>query len=184
MARVEGYEVDVPLLMIYWYAETCTPSNVIILDSTIAFPIDLDDKDRWDAFQFDIRNAKTVATNTSGNRTFCAPKKARDAWIYAVSQALLVFEKENAKARKSARQVSPVRQLSHRPQSPPHDEIWARDHIVSPGSKNSPRRKRLSSPPRMASPPTSPTSHNHKSQANRRNSARVVATYPPQVPSK
>ena len=180
MAKVEGYEVDVPLLMIFWYAETYTPSNVIILDSTVAFPIDLEDRDRWDAFRFDIRNAKTVATSTSGNRTFCAPKKARDAWIYATSQALLVFEKENAKARKAARQVSPIRQMSHQPQSPPI-EIWARDRMVSPVGKHSNRKKGLSSPPRMASPPTSPTSHNHKSHADQRKSPRAAATYPPQM---
>lgn len=169
--------------MIYWYAETYTPSNVIILDSTVTFPIDMEDKERWDAFRFDIRNAKTVATNSSGNRTFCAPKKARDAWIYATSQALLVFEKENAKARKAARRVSPLPQMSHRPTSPPLEEIWSGDRIVSPG-KNSPKRNGLSSPPRMASPPTSPTSHNHKSRVARRTAPRAAATYPPQAPSK
>lgn len=167
MARLEGYEVDVPLLMIYWYAGTSTPSNVIILDSTVAFPIDIEDKDRWDAFRFDIRNAKTVATNTSVSRTFCAPKKARDAWIYAISQALLIYEKENDKARKAAiletRRVSPLPQMSHRPKSPPYEEVWSADRFASPGN-NSPIKKGPPSPPRMASPPTSPTSRNHKSR--------------------
>lgn len=62
------------------YAASPTPSTVIVLDSTVVFPVDLDDKSRWDAFRFDVHNARTVVTNMTINRTFSAPtKKARDA---------------------------------------------------------------------------------------------------------
>lgn len=170
MATLEGFEVDVPLLMIYWYEGTSSPSNVIILDSTVAFPIDIDDKLRWDSFRFDIRNARSVASNTTMNRTFCAPKKARDAWIYAISQALLMYEKANDKARKAsarangARQVSPQPPMYCRQMTPPYEEVWSGDRFVSPEKgatiKGSIGLSR--SPPRMPStcPPTSPKSRN------------------------
>jgi len=155
--------------MIYWYAGSPTPSNVIILDSTVAFSVDMEDKAAWDAFRFDIRNAKTVASNTTASRTFCAPKKARDAWIYAISQALLSFEKENAKVRKAAAtKISPrIRLLPvshHHPNSPPrYEESWS--SAAFPSGRSSPSKKGMSSPPRPGSPPTSPTSRNYKSHA-------------------
>ena len=176
-----------PLLMIYWYQGTSSPSNVIILDSTVAFPIDMEDKLRWDAFRFDIRNARSVATNTTISRTFCAPKKARDAWIYAISQALLMYEKANDKARKAAQQASDARRVSPqpmlcRPMSPPFEEVWSGDRFVS---SSNPPKKRLSSPPRMPSPPTSP-----KSRTTRRPATAAAAkkTVPrpgsPQLPKQ
>ena len=187
MAKLEGFEVDVPLLMIYWNAGTSAPSNVIILDSTVAFPIDLDDKERWDAFRFDVRNARSVATNKTVNRTFCAPKKARDAWIYAISQALLIYEKENDKARKAAAvQANEARRLAPqpmvcRPMNPPIDEIWSGDRFVTP-VKGSLPRKGLSSPPRVPSPPGSPRSRN--SWSTKRSIPRPAAATPsPPKPS-
>lgn len=179
MAKLEGFDVDVPLLMIYWYQGTSAPSNVIILDSTVAFPIDMDDQMGWDAFRFDIRNARTVASNTTLNRTFCAPKKARDAWIYAISQALLVYEKANDKARKAqaneARRVSP-QPLLCRPLSPPLEEVWSGDRFVSPKGS----LKRVSIAPRIGSPPTSPKSRNAKNRLAKRNS--VPRNSSPQLP--
>lgn len=167
-------------MMIYWYSGTSTPSNVIILDSTVAFPIDLDDKERWDAFRFDVRNARTVTTNSTVNRTFCAPKKARDTWIYAISQALLIYEKANDKARKAAIKVSEARRVTPqpmlcRPMSPPFEEVWSGDRFVSPG-KGSPPRK---SPPRAPSPPSSPRSRNAKSRSIKRSIPRPAS---PQLP--
>lgn len=159
MARVDGYEVDVPLLMIYWYSATPTPSNVIVLDSTVVFPIDLEDKTSWDAYRFDIRNARTVTTNSTVNRTFTAPKKARDVWIYAISQALLMYEKANDKARKAAanqtRTMSPVPSLGQQKSSP--YEVWSRDGFVSPPKKDP--------CPRTASPPKNPAPWNPKTRS-------------------
>lgn len=170
MANLQGYEVDVPLLMIFWYAESSSPSNVIILDSTVAFPIDIDDKDRWDAYRFDIRNAKTVSTNTTVNRTFCAPKKARDAWIYAISNALLVYSKANDKARKAALVKNEARRIVPqmvRPKSPPYDDVWSSENCVAP-NKRFTAKKGLSSPPRLSTPPTSPMSRSPKSRTTKR----------------
>jgi len=182
MAKLEGFDVDVPLLMIYWFSGSSDPSNVIILDSTVAFPVDLEDKEQWDAYRFDIRNARTVATNTEVNRTFCAPKKARDAWIYAISQALLVYEKANDKARKAAlfasseaRRVSPQQPMQYRPKSPSFaDEAWSGERFVSP-SRASPTKKRTCSPPKKESPPRSPSSTRTKHVVPRANSAHFVA---------
>lgn len=139
MARVDGFEVDVPLLMTYWSSGSSTPSSVIILNSTVVFPIDKEDKEQWDAYQFEVRNARAVTTNSTVNRMFTAPKKARDAWIYAISQALLMYEKANDKARKAAaatataayhesqrltHSLSPML-MHHRPEHPSF-EVWPR----------------------------------------------------------
>ena len=174
-----------PLLMVYWNSGTSAPSNVIILDSTVAFPIDLDDKEQWDAYRFDVRNARSVATNATVNRTFCAPKKARDAWIYAISQALLIYEKENDKARKAAvqaneaRRVTPHQSMGFLPTNPPFEDVWSRDRLGSSG-KGCPPQRRLSSPPRMPSPPISPKKRISTSWPSKRNIPKPAAA--PQVP--
>ena len=155
MARVDGYTVDVPLLMVYWYATSPTPSTVIVLDSTVVFPVDMEDKLRWDAFRFDIRNAKTVTTNTTIDRVFTAPKKARDSWMYVISQALLMYEKASAKARKESIIANEARRCS----PPHHEEFWAGESFVTaanPLHQSPPRRRPI------ASPPTSPASRNSR----------------------
>ena len=157
--------------MIYWYPGTANPSNVIILDATVAVPIDIDDNEKWDSFRFEIRNAKTVSTNLAVYRTFCTTKKARDAWIYAISQALLVYEKANDKARKAAiqankeaRRVGP-QQISCCPKSPPFDDVWSGERFISTNQNSSPLKKGMSTPSRMGSPPTSPTSRNARNRS-------------------
>jgi hypothetical protein len=160
MARVDGFEVDVPLLMIYWYSGTATPSTVIVLDSTVVFPLDMDDKQSCYAYQFDIRNARTVTTNATINRCFAAPKKARDAWMYAISQALLMYEKEHDRARKAAllasseaRRVNPLPLLSR---SPTCVEVWNGGDRFGGSPNQRSLKSRVPSPPRLESPPTSP----------------------------
>ena len=94
-AKVQGYDVDVPLLLIYWYNTSTTPSSVLLLDSTVVIPIDKEPKDKWNAARFDIVHARQTENATmKTTRTFTAPRKARDTWVYAISQALLVHEKE------------------------------------------------------------------------------------------
>lgn len=164
MARVDGFETDVPLLMIYWYSGLSTPSNVIVLDSTVVFPVDMDDKKHLDAFRFEIRNARTVSTNSTVNRTFAAPKKARDAWMYAISQALLMYEKANDKARKAAaneiRKVHPM-PFSARPKSSSYD-VWPSSRPRNASSSNT---QQCPDKPRMESKATSPLPRNPKSHA-------------------
>jgi len=163
MASMQGYDIDVPLLMIYWYAASAA-STVIVLDSTVVFPVDKEDKTRWDAHRFDVRNAKVVSRHKPVNRTFAVPKKARDAWVYAISQALLMYEKENDRARKAlivetvceAQQqhgglntVVSVHPANNNSSISPYDEVWMGDRFQPP--------KRTSSMDgRLNSPPTSP----------------------------
>jgi PH domain len=169
LAKVHGKEVDIPLLLVYWYQASETPSTVIVLDSTVVVSVDMNDKNQWNSFRFDIRHATSQENNTIPvSRTFSAPRKARDAWVYAISQALLMHEKQKALARQEAswrgssltRQVrllsrSPVDGLS----SPRSDDVWTRDRFVSI------ERMNASSPPcspppirsrKWMSPPTSP----------------------------
>jgi hypothetical protein len=98
-----------------------TPSTVILLDSTVVMAVDIPENndnnnnngntdgstnnsnnDRWNAHRFEIRHASTRenATLPTNSRTFCAPRKARDAWLYAISQALLLHAKQKDRLRK------------------------------------------------------------------------------------
>ena len=116
---IDGYDnVEVPLLGISWYPTSTNHSTVIVLDSTVVLAVDLPNKDR--PHRLEIRHAKSSiatlskkdkhnhhpvsATSTEElpmTRTFAAPsRKARDAWVYAMSQALLSYEKDKAALRK------------------------------------------------------------------------------------
>jgi hypothetical protein len=114
---IDGYDnVEVPLLGISWYPTSTNNSTVIVLDSTVVLAVDLPNKDR--PHRFEIRHAKSsrivtplkhnqnnnppsVTSELSITRTFsAASRKARDAWVYAISQALLSYEKEKAALRK------------------------------------------------------------------------------------
>lgn len=114
---IDGYDnVEVPLLGISWYPTSTNNSTVIVLDSTVVLAVDLPNKDR--PHRLEIRHAKSsIATQSKKDnknhhapsttdelpitRTFAAPsRKARDAWVYAISQALLSYEKDKAALRK------------------------------------------------------------------------------------
>ena len=171
MARVQSFYqggVDVPLLCIYWYPTSADPSTVILLDSTVVMGISAPDLADWNAFRFEIRHASTQQNETIPvTRTFAAsPRKARDAWVYSISQALLAFEKEKAAHSKLQQQaggsLSPMRTSNE------YNEIWTGDRFVqleSPTERNaSPaphqisRTYGMSSPPRPNTRATSPTS--------------------------
>eukprot|EP00522_Entomoneis_paludosa_P018081 CAMPEP_0172444536 /NCGR_PEP_ID=MMETSP1065-20121228/4560_1 /TAXON_ID=265537 /ORGANISM="Amphiprora paludosa, Strain CCMP125" /LENGTH=383 /DNA_ID=CAMNT_0013195107 /DNA_START=94 /DNA_END=1245 /DNA_ORIENTATION=+ len=94
-------QLEVPLLLLYWFPASTAVSTAIILDSTVVLGVDLDDKSRWNPFRFEVRHASTKENATlSMTRTFAAPQTARDAWVYAISQALLVYAKAKDQARK------------------------------------------------------------------------------------
>ena len=141
LAKVDGYDIETPLLLIYWYPSSVQASTVIVLDSTVVLAVDLEDKKRWNSHRFEIRHATTRENTTLPvTRTFSAPKQGRDAWVYAISQALLMHEKQKAKARKSQpsvcdssfRPISPS-SMDHRPTSPSttFDEVWTGNGFVT-----------------------------------------------------
>lgn len=141
-----GRDADVPLLLIYWHSSSPSPSTVILLDTTVVLPEDLPDKSKWNCFRFQIRYAKNSDDSSSVpvTRTFSCPQEGRDAWVYAINQSLLDFEKQKAKARKSA--IT----LSH---SLPTTQslTWTTDKFPAVA-----KRRLLDLPPRTPSPPTSP----------------------------
>lgn len=97
-----------PLLLIYWHSSSPSPSTVILLDSTVVVPEDLPDESKWNCYRFQIRHARNSEDDSSApvTRTFSCPQEGRDAWVYAINQSLLDFEKQRAKARKSATALS------------------------------------------------------------------------------
>lgn len=166
--------MDIPLLLIYWYRSSSVPSTVILLESTVVLAIDKEDPKQWNACRFEIRHVKQTDNNeVQATRTFTVPKTERDMWVNAISKALLVYEKQKAKARKSgtiplmvaehdsASLSSPVgsprtatmMMENARPWSPVHDSICLGDQFVSwdkPPRNGSARR--LSSPPSSPRP--------------------------------
>lgn len=100
LATLDGEDIDVPLLLVYWYHASESPSTVIALDSTVILSLDLEGKDQWSTHRFEIRHATSKENNTLPvTRVFAASKKCRDAWVYVISQALLEYEKQKAKHR-------------------------------------------------------------------------------------
>ena len=92
----------VPLLLLYWYPSSATVSTTIVLDSTIVLAVDSEVKSRVNPHRFEVRHATSQENTTlpTVTRTFAAPRNARDAWVYAISQALLTYAKAKDKARK------------------------------------------------------------------------------------
>jgi PH domain len=171
LGHIEGYgDVAVPLLCISWYPSSSINSTVIVLDSTVVMAVDLPNKEKGNSNRFEIRHASSrLNSSLPVTRTFSAPsRKARDAWVYAISEALLTYEKEKAEARKlnpgaHSRHQSPLRQCpADRSKSPTRtfDEAWTGDHFTtvdrpmssicsrppSPTSPHPPRRNKASPP--------------------------------------
>ena len=134
-----------PILLIYWYSSTPTPSTVILLDSTVVMPEDDPDKSKWNCYRFKISHAKTTKDDLAVHvtRVFSCPKEGRDRWVYAINKALLIFEKQKAKARK-------VSTLSPSPPRNSFQMTWATDPFPT---AMSPRKSGVA-----PTPPTSPRS--------------------------
>jgi len=160
LAKVDGYDYDVPLMLIYWYPTSAQASTVIILDSTVVMPVDQTDKSKWNSYRFEIRHIpKGQSNETLATRTFTAQKESRDAWVYAISQALLSYEKRKDKSRKQASKQASLHAASRshspdRSRSPTYEEIWTGEHFVS--STSTPPRSPVSpsSPVQVGSPGT------------------------------
>jgi hypothetical protein len=166
MAKVQGYESEVPLLLIYWYPSSVYATTAIVLDSTVVLGVDSADKSNWNSYRFEIRHASTRENVTIPvTRTFAASQQSRDAWVYAISEALLNYEKEKARTRKSLA-CKPVR-YDIRPSSPDRavgprfDEGWTGDRFVREDSRpptppNAGRSPQTNRPPMMRKPSGSP----------------------------
>ena len=214
---IDGYDnVEVPLLGISWYPTSTNNSTVIVLDSTVVLAVDLPNKDR--AHRFEIRHAKSSiamqskrdkSSNASTidelpiTRTFAAAsRKARDAWVYAISQALLSYEKDKAALRKlqmrnkiSDGSNSPHKQrvLSQQPTSVNtsptktrnFDDIWLNDRFPPTSTGTEGRKSRSPSPPlrnqkpsesRSNSTPRSSQQHQHQSKGVGRSKSPMIQT--------
>ncbi|KAL7569993.1 hypothetical protein ACA910_017041 [Epithemia clementina (nom. ined.)] len=92
----------VPILLLYWFPSSTTVSTAIVLDSTVVMAVDLADKNHVNPYRFEVRHATTQENVTlpTTTRTFAAPPRERDAWVYAISQALLTYAKAKERARK------------------------------------------------------------------------------------
>jgi hypothetical protein len=155
LAKVQGYDSEVPLLLIYWFPSSVSATTAIVLDSTVVLGVDLADKSLWNSFRFEIRHASTRENVTIPvTRTFAASQQSRDAWVYAISEALLNYEKEKARTRKIA-VCRPVRSggpsSPDRPVSPRYDEGWTGGPFARAASRPPSSPSSIRSP--QASPP-------------------------------
>ena len=103
MAKLANQDIEVPLLLMYWYPSSQTASTAIVLDQTVVVAVDHTDPKAWNAHRFEIRHAygndddKAHRQQQHVTRTFCAAKRQeRDAWVYAMAQALLNHAKSQA----------------------------------------------------------------------------------------
>lgn len=108
-ARVDGHDIDLPLLEIYWNSTSPTPSTVITLDSAVIVPENIiaepseSSKPNHHPYRFKIRHVKKSINSDSTfqlTRVFSCPQDGRNEWLSAINQALLDFEKEKARARR------------------------------------------------------------------------------------
>ena len=66
---MDGFgDVDVPLLLIYWFRTSETPSTVILLDSTVVLPVDKKESESCYPYRFNVVHAKDgeVVTHNVG----------------------------------------------------------------------------------------------------------------------
>jgi len=149
LAKVDGLPVEVPLLLVYWYNSSDVPSTIITLDSTVCMAVDGDDERAWNYHCFNIIHAK--GDSIEATRTFTLPRKGRDAWVYAINQALYNYEKEKAKiTAKSTAVIASTRKatlLSLTNNSPLTLGLWSGDQFVELSERRIP-----------ISPPMSPRS--------------------------
>jgi hypothetical protein len=185
LGRVEGYDMEVPLLCVSWYPKSISASTVIVLDSTVVLAVDLPDKTKWSCHRFEIRHASTKANDSLPmTRTFMAPdRKARDAWMYAISQALLYYEKEKATRRQTT--IAPHQQNKSDSNKPnllrarSFDEVWRggdRFSFLGRSIKSPTHSPKMTPRARIASPPRPKQQHTDKNSRGNVNLPGVTPT--------
>jgi len=83
--------VDVPVLHMYWYETSTSPSTSIILRDVVVKPIDKDISNWKNAHCFDIIRSKC---QVSSSRTFAASADERNEWVYALNLALAEYSRK------------------------------------------------------------------------------------------
>jgi hypothetical protein len=118
----------------------------MLLESTVILPEDDADTSKWNCYRFQIRYARepTDKSVSQVTRVFSCPREGRDAWVYAINQALLGYEKEKDKARKHSVTVSSSPHLHHFSMS------WTNDHFPSAADGRATPKSKFN--------PTAPTS--------------------------
>ena len=121
---MDGDDIDVPLLLLYWFPVSEVPSTVISLESTVVVPMDRENKDDWTKYCFNIVHARGEERTT---RCFTAPQKGRDSWVCFINEALYNFEKTRVKAKQELSWQQPV---VITPPPKPAPSIWSSDTCV------------------------------------------------------
>ena len=173
LTSVPGYEIDVPVLHIYWNEKVSTPSTSINLDPTVIVasnkPVDVgvqgEAKDTYSSFDIiHIRssNAPLSIQNKIFTRSFAAPVEDRNTWMMAINSAVAAFEKakQEHERKKKWTQGGTHNRIMATPKSPmsnkgtqqasPLVQRRARQRMPLPGQE---RRLEIPSVTRCASMP-------------------------------
>ena len=150
LAQIEGEDIDIPLLLTFWDERSSLPSTVIRLDASVVLPVDHLEKNNPHRFQ--ILHAKSSQQSGASpdsletnhvTRTFAVPRTSRDAWISAISRALLLYEKDKANSKQILAQNHSFSKLNIM-----QTRITTIDLPKSSSTSGSPsRNRRRSSPP-------------------------------------
>ena len=118
-------DVAVPVLLIYWFPYSETPSNVLVLDParTVVMPVDrypTEEKAvQWNTFTFQIVHSGAGggaggADDGATTRVFSVPEQERSEWVCALQQSFREYEQRlqkkkrgDAAAAGGRRRVSP-----------------------------------------------------------------------------
>jgi len=158
LSSVVGYETtNVPLLLIYWYQHSKTPSTIIVLDSTVVVPLDKPDKENWNAYCLEIihttSSVETTTTllssaNNSGSpqkqqqqQKLAKPKRitrvmtagtreARNAWVFNINQTMIQYEKEKHLIRKMKTKQLQQKQRRHYPNAMLYEDRFVSSHDI------------------------------------------------------
>uniref|UniRef100_A0A7S4JDK0 PH domain-containing protein n=1 Tax=Odontella aurita TaxID=265563 RepID=A0A7S4JDK0_9STRA len=180
-ASVPGYDVDVPLLLVYWYSSSESPSNVIVLDETVVMPVDRYKSEKkvveWNTYSFEVAPVSKKSGGGGGQspggssnekddqenrrtRTFSVPEKERNEWVFNINKTMMEYEKRLTKFRndRAAKEAIQQQQLRRSPSSATNSraagdgEVHPYDEQRAPGPASPGRTSRG----RPMSPPLSP----------------------------
>ena len=114
MASIPGYDQEVPLLIVSWHFSV-KPSNIIMLESSIAITVDKSENsnsadDNIHCFDLVSRkdynhgpsshdsSPKNKLSNGKLTRTFSAPLEERDEWVRKINETIDLYEKSRRKS--------------------------------------------------------------------------------------
>lgn len=112
--------VDVPVLHMYWYETSTSPSTSIILRDVDVKPIDKDIEKWKNVHCFDIIRSKC---QVSSSRTFAASADERHEWVYAINLALAEYSRKR-KQKQFDGKASPERNIMRPTNLASYDSRW------------------------------------------------------------